>query len=164
MKETKDPFLQVVDQLAIWKFLPAGRDRAVLSMKLEEWCDGKLDRAKWLTTQVDLFDEYPGPATLRKMIKDKFQPAGALATFESSGAPPQPVCTKCTGSGVVRMSDDAYGWCSCEIALQLQIDNPGWLDLTNSFRPSPESELRANIRAAAVARKLSELYGEDGAA
>lgn len=75
-------FREIADELcATWKHAPTGNDRGVLAVKLAEWCRDKTERAEWLLTAVDEFDEYPGPATLRKLIKDKFEPAGPLAPY-----------------------------------------------------------------------------------
>lgn len=76
-------FVEVADGLAIWKLYPSGKDRGVLAVNLMEWCDSKIERARWLLEQVDQFDEYPGPKTLSTMIRDHFKPTGPLAKYES---------------------------------------------------------------------------------
>jgi len=76
-------FVEIADQLSIWKFYPTGKDRGVLAVNLMDWCEGRIERARWLLGQVDLFDEYPGPLTLSQMIRDHFKPTGPLAKYET---------------------------------------------------------------------------------
>lgn len=79
-KNMESKFLQIVDRLAVWKFFPSGRrDRKILAAKLAEWCGGELEKAQWLLCLVDEFDEYPGPSTIRRLIKAKFQLDGRRA-------------------------------------------------------------------------------------
>jgi len=75
-------FREIADQLAIWKHYPTGKDRDDLAINLMDWCEGRIERGKWLVGQVDLFNEYPGPATLCAMIRDRFKPTGPLAKYE----------------------------------------------------------------------------------
>lgn len=84
-------FVEITDALVgTWKFAPTGKDRGTLALKLAEWCRDKTERAEWLLTAVDEFDEYPGPATLRKLIKDKFEPSGPLAPYRGFEGEPKP--------------------------------------------------------------------------
>ena len=85
-------FIEITDALVgTWKFGPQGKDRGTLALKLAEWCRDKIERAEWLLTAVDEFDEYPGPATLRKLVKDKFEPAGPLAPYRGFEGEPRPI-------------------------------------------------------------------------
>lgn len=82
-----EEFIEIADALAIWKFYPSGKDRGMLAVALMDWCDGKIERARWLLEQAKQFDEYPGPATLSGMIRDQFTPTGPLAKYEPEPVP-----------------------------------------------------------------------------
>lgn len=155
-------FLQIVDELAIWKFFPSGKERGTLAIKLAEWCDGKVERARWLLTRVDDFDEYPGPATLRAMVKDKFQPSGALAPYSQEPIVLPPIeCQKCSDTGTV-LVDGRHAWCDCKRAAQMKLETPNWVDVSNWCIPRSDSRIREEMRAAEVRRKLQHLEGGYG--
>lgn len=66
--------MKIIDELSVLKFFPTlPAARAALAGKLIEWCDGKLERARWLADQVDTISEYPGPQKLAEMVRGKFR-------------------------------------------------------------------------------------------
>lgn len=127
-------FQAIADELAIWKKLPSGKDRGTLAMRLAEWCQGHIERGHWLVAQADQFNEYPGPAAIREMISNKFSPAGPMATYAGS-APVAAACGACGDTGMVwQLERRSYRWCTCAVALEMQVATPDWLTFSNSFR------------------------------
>lgn len=153
-------FLQIVDQLAIWKFFPAGKERGTLAVKLADWCRGDIKRARWLLEQADQFDEYPGPATLSQMIKNKFEPSGALALYSLGDrvfeGPPD--CKACRDTGTVEHAGK-YSWCDCKAAAELRAEVPDWIEFSNRHRGTRESRIAEELRAAETRRKLERIEG-----
>lgn len=163
-------FLQITNELAIWKFFPAGNDRAALALKIAEWCRDKPERGEYLLTKVDDFDEYPGPATIRKLVKDKFEPAGALSPYQLDrrcddvGLNPEvlpPVkCNECRDTGNIH-NGKVWDWCDCPAGIELKADNPDWINVANGYR-QPGQALREAVRAKATHEKLEQLMGGYG--
>jgi|SRR5579872_1473961 len=154
-------FVQVVDQLAIWKHFPTGKERGILAAKLAEWCEDRIERAEWLASHVDDFDEYPGPATLRKMICDQFRPSGPLKPAAAYMAS-VPDCGQCGDLGTYY--DSAQGknvWCSCSQAQRIKADMPAWIDVVNQTRmPGTGTEKRKREENfAKIMKNLTEGYG-----
>lgn len=171
MQQSNEPrtFRQITDELvATWRFSPQGNDRGILSAKIAEWCRERIERGEWLLSVVDDFDEYPGAATLRKLIKDKFEPAGPLAPYHldtsSRGVEPEvlpPVeCQVCCDSGTL-MEGRTWRWCTCPGALRLRDELPNWLDTLNRTN-KPGSRLREEQRAQETHQKLAHLMGGYG--
>ena len=93
-----DTFAVVTGLLSSWRKFPS--DRKAFTIALSEWCQNDPKRAEWLLTQRDQFDEYPGPATLRQMIAEHFNPTGPNANYENRPLPSHShVCLKCGGCG-----------------------------------------------------------------
>ncbi len=155
-------FLEAVNELvATWKFAPQGPDRGVLAVKLAQWCEGQIERAEWLIGRSDEFDEYPGPATLRQMVRDKFSPAGTLAPFFAVPAMPAKFkCQRCDDRGIV-LAGDRWEWCTCEEADTIKREIPNWLEISNKFLPTPAIEIKKRQRSIEAAEKLKAIYGEE---
>lgn len=71
-------FLNITDELlGLWKHSPQGRDRGLLAAKIFEWSDGDMTRAEGVLALVEVYDEYPGPATIRAF----FKPTGTVYQY-----------------------------------------------------------------------------------
>jgi hypothetical protein len=128
-------FMELVDQLSVWKFFPEGATRGHLAKKIADWCGGRIERGKYLLTKIDDFDEYPGPMTIRQLLVDRFEPTGPLARYEIPPAeavgPRAPAaCRRCEDAGTV-ITDGVSAWCDCEVARRLKADCPSWLAVLN---------------------------------
>jgi len=159
--------LQIIDEISILKFFPGSPvARATLAQKLIEWCDGDLKRAVWLSEKgIAGMDEYPGPSTLRQLIRDKFNPSGCLAPYSLERPMPEVLppldCEKCSDTGS-RMVDGRHVWCNCRAAEQLRAEIPNWIEISNRYRGTRSSRLVEEIRAAEVQKKLAHLDGGYG--
>lgn len=163
MEAINPGFMSAVQALSTWKFFPQGAALGILAADLAIWCEGHVDRAWWFVGQKDQFDEYPGPKTIKGMIKDRFQPAGAIATYKSTvpAVLPAARCQTCRDTGVT-LSGGRTHWCTCAIAIQMQQESPKWVEFCNQFRHTPPSKLKAAHRAEETHRKLGAIMGGTG--
>lgn len=162
---TIEEALEIIEELSVLKFFPSGSSaRGKLATMLDKWCGGDIKQARWLLDSgIDGMDEYPGPETLRKLIADKFKPAGPMAPYslEAGGIAVVIECVTCHDTGTVEING-RHAWCSCAYAVKLREDIPNWLDLANSSRFRFHSRLVDKKRAEdteAILGNLTAGYG-----
>lgn len=162
---TIEEALEIIEELSVLKFFPSGSSaRGKLATMLDKWCGGDIKQARWLLDSgIDGMDEYPGPETLRKLIADKFRPAGPMAPYslDTNQESPPVDCVICRDTGTVEING-RHCWCSCKSAIGLREDIPNWLDLANSSRFRFHSKLVDKKRAEdteAILENLTAGYG-----
>lgn len=70
---TKKEAMHVIQELSMLKKFPvAPAAQAALAERLMQWCEGDMERARWLVdVGIQGLDEYPGPESLRKIIVNR---------------------------------------------------------------------------------------------
>lgn len=152
----------IVDDISVLKFFPSNpAAKGALANKLIEWCRGDIRQARWLVDKgIEGMDEYPGPATLQRIIAEKFRPSGPLATT----APLErslPDCALCGDLGT-RYDEAARTnvWCACEQATRVHLETPDWLTTVNRLRGSKQREEDRDKRVREALQQLQDGYGD----
>jgi len=94
MEPESDIFFEATKLLAgVWKRFPA--DRQAFCDALRDVCKGHSERAEWLIQNRNDFDEYPGMATITRILLDRFEPVEPISAAPQASN----VCPKCSGCG-----------------------------------------------------------------